>query len=95
MPQMGIEPTTSHLFVTKLLDSYCNKITRKIPGKNKSGNAPTVVARSLGTKLGKLIAKCTDDIEFILSEFIIYSCISNKRKWFIRNPSRFNFGLFV
>ena len=21
-----------------------------------------------------------------LSEFIIYSCISNKRKWFIRNP---------
>ena len=21
-----------------------------------------------------------------LSEFIVYSCISNKRKWFIRNP---------
>jgi hypothetical protein len=30
-----------------------------------------------------------------LSDFIIYSCISNKSKWLIRNPSRLNFGLFV
>jgi hypothetical protein len=38
------------------------------------------------------IEKRTDDVEFM---FIIYSCISNKRKWLIRNPSRLNFGLFV
>jgi hypothetical protein len=30
-----------------------------------------------------------------LSDFITHSCVSNKRKWLIRNPSRINFGLFV